>query len=84
MPEERPLFDRMYGLLVGSTRPEITEEGAVEDLRMLAKQGVSLPEMQEVLTSLLTTQPTQEMLDAVAALHRHTPRWGTLRTNDLQ
>lgn len=84
MPEERPLFDRMYGLLTGATRPEITEEGAVEDLRMLAKQGVSLQEMHEVLATLLTSQPTQEMLDAVTDLHRRTPRWGTLRANELQ
>ena len=84
MPEERPLFDHLYGLLCGATRPEITEEGAVEDLRMLAKQGVSLQEMQEVLATLLTVHPTQEMLQAVALLHRQTPRWGSLQSGSLQ
>ena len=78
LPEERPLFDRMFGLLWGAVRPEITEEEAVEDLRMLAKQGVSLTEMNEVLSSLLTVRPTPEMLEGVKVLHRHTPRWGTM------
>lgn len=84
MPEERPLFDKLYGLLVGATRPEITEEGAVEDLRMLAKQGVSLPEMQNVLTSLLTVAPTEEMRQAVEQLYMMTPRWGEMRAGRLQ
>lgn len=80
LPEERPLFDRLYGLLMGATRPEIFEEEAVEDLRMLAKQGVPLQVMQEVLGTMLILQPTQEMLDAVAELHARTPRWGEMRT----
>lgn len=84
MPEERPLFERLYGLLLGSTRPEIAEEEAVEDLRMLAKQGVSLDVMQEVLATMLTIQPTHEMLFAVADLHQHTPRWGDMRMVHLQ
>lgn len=79
LPEERPLFDMMYGLLCGAVRPEITEEEAVEDLRMLAKQGVSLQEMNEVLSSLLTVQPTAAMYQGVKRLHRQTPRWGTMR-----
>ena len=84
MPEEQPLFERMYGLLLGATRPEISEEEAVEDLRMLAKQGVPLSVMQEVLGSMLTIHPTCEMLDAVSELHRLTPRWGEMRMNSLQ
>lgn len=84
LPEEQPLFDRLFGLLIGATRPELTEEGAVEDLRMLAKQGVSLKEMQEVLSSMLLLQPTDEMLSAVEALHRLTPRWGSLKSEALQ
>lgn len=84
LPEEQPLFDRMYGLLIGATRPEITEEGAVEDLRMLAKQGVSLAEMQEVLDTMLTIQPTSDMRKAVADIHAQTPKWGELQTNMLQ
>lgn len=84
MPEERPLFGRLYGLLTGATRPEITVEEAAEDLRMLVKQGVSLPVMREVLSSMLTIQPTQEMLRAVDELYLMTPRWGALQMNRLQ
>lgn len=84
MPEERPLFGRLYGLLSGATRPEISAEEAVEDLRMLVKQGVSLPVLQEVLSSLLTMHPTSDMLCAVRELHMMTPRWGALRMNSLQ
>ena len=84
MPEERSCFNRLYGLLQGATRPEIGVEDAVEDLRILVKQGVSLPVMQEVLRSMLTINPTREMLSAVADLHRMTPRWGALRMNCLQ
>ena len=84
MPEERLLFEQLYGLLLGATRPEIIEEEAVEDLRMLAKQGVPLAVMQEVLSTMLTIQPTQEMLAAVADLHRLTPRWGDMRMTSLQ
>ncbi|MBQ2954783.1 MAG: hypothetical protein IJE07_14730 [Clostridia bacterium] len=84
MPEERQLFTRLYGLLSGATRPEISVEEAVEDLRMLVKQGVSLPVMREVLSSMLTIQPTAEMLRAVDELYLMTPRWGALQMNRLQ
>ena len=84
MPEERPLFERLYGLLLGATRPELSEEDAVEDLRMLAKQGVPLSVMLEVLGSMLMLQPTEEMCSAVADLHALTPRWGEMRMNRLQ
>lgn len=84
MPEERPCFNRLYGLLQGATRPEIGVEEAVEDLRMLVKQGVPLNVMLEVLTSMLTIHPTQEMLKAVTELYHMTPRWGQLRMNSLQ
>lgn len=84
LPEEKPLFEMMYGLLLGAVRPEISVEEAVEDLRMLAKQGVSLQEMNAVLGTLLTVQPTGPMLDGVARLHMQTPRWGTMRTGVVQ
>ena len=80
LPEEEPLFGRLYGLLQGATRPELTPEGAAEDLLILAKQGVSLQEMQEVLATLLSIQPTPEMRQAVELVHAHTPRWGLMRT----
>ncbi len=84
LPEEIPLFDALYGLFIGATRPELTPEGAAEDLLMLAKQGVSLTEMQEVLGSLLSVQPTEEMRRAVALVHARTPRWGLMRTVLIQ
>ena len=74
----------MYGLFNGATRPELTPEGAAEDLLMLAKQGVSLQEMQEVLGSLLSIHPTAEMRQAVALVHAHTPRWGLMHTASAQ
>ncbi len=84
MPEERSLFGRLYGLLQGATRPEISVEEAAEDLRMLVKQGVSLPVLREVLSSMLTIHPTQEMLKAINELYLMTPRWGALQMNRLQ
>ncbi len=84
LPEERPLFEMMYGLLLGAVRPEISVEEAVEDLRMLAKQGVDVAEMNDVLSSLLTTQPTQAMLSGVQQLYLMTPRWGTMRSGTVQ
>lgn len=84
MPEERGMYNRLYGLLQGATRPEIGVDEAVEDLRMLVKQGVSLQTMREVLSSLLTIHPTQDMLKAVNELYLMTPRWGALQMNSLQ
>lgn len=80
LPEEEPLLDKLYGLFVGATRPELTPEGAAEDMLMLAKQGVSLQEMQEVLGTLLSVQPTEEMRRAVKLVHAQTPRWGMMHT----
>ncbi len=80
LDEERPSFERLCGLLSGAVRPEIGVEEAVEDLRMLAKQGVSLEEMNEVLSSLLMVRPSDAMRQGVRLLHDATPRWGTLRT----
>lgn len=84
LPEELPLFEELYGLLLGATRPELTPEGAAEDLLMLAKQGVPLSEMQEVLGTLLSIQPTENMRRAVTELHARTPRWGQMRTARIQ
>ena len=80
LPEEIPLFDALYGHFIGATRPELTPEGAAEDMLMLAKQGVSLAEMQEVLGTLLSIQPTEEMRRAVTLVHANTPRWGQMRS----
>lgn len=84
LPEERPLFETMFGLLLGAVRPEISTEEAVEDLRMLAKQGVSLEEMNDVLGTLLTVQPTPAMRSGLQQLYMMTPRWGTMRSGMVQ
>lgn len=84
LPEERPLAEQMSRLLLGAVRPEITVPEAVEDLLMLAKQGVSLAEMNDVLSSLLTVRPTGAMLEGVRQLYLMTPRWGTMRAGVVQ
>lgn len=84
MLEEMPLYDMMYGLLQDAVRPELSAEDAVEDLRMLAKQGVSLQGMREVLATMLIMQPTASMLDGVKLLHDLTPRWGSMRSGVIQ
>ena len=84
LPEEEPLFDKLYGLMIGSTRPELTPEGAAEDLLILAKQGVPLEEMQEVLGTLLCIHPTEDMRRAVTLVHAQTPRWGMMHKAQAQ
>ena len=84
LPQEAPLHMQLTGLLQGAVRPEITEEEAAADLRMLAKQNVGLAEMNEVLGSLLMVQPTQEMLACVEAVQKQTPRWCGMATAVVQ
>lgn len=84
LPEEQPCYDRVLGTLMNSVRPELTPEEAAIDLLILAKQSVTLSEMNEVLGSLLTIRPTRAMLDAVQEMHMLTPRWGTMRTGMVQ
>lgn len=80
LPEEIPLHEAMCGALVGALRPEYDLEEAAEDLRMLAKQGVSLEEMENVLASMLAVLPTARMRDALKQLHLRTPHWMGLKT----
>jgi hypothetical protein len=78
-PEEVAISEEMSGVLHGALRPEYTPEEAVEDLRMLAKQGVSLPEMESVLSSMLWVLPTPAMNNALSKLAAQTPRWAGLQ-----
>lgn len=73
--EEVPLHDAMCGALTGALRPEYDVREAAEDLRLLAKQGVSLRAMREVMAAMLCTLPTQAMERALEQLHQCTPRW---------
>ena len=75
MDLESPLYDQMLSVLLGSVRPELTPEDAVEDLIILAKQGVSLKDMKEVLSSMLVSIPTPDMLKSLENLQRQIPRW---------
>lgn len=81
--EEEPLHQAMCGALEGSLRPEYDVAEATEDLRMLAKQGVSLPVMETVMASMLCVLPTDTMKRALEQLHQCTPHWIGLRA-DLQ
>ena len=81
---EGPLYDRMLGLLLDVTRPEITPEDAVEDLIILAKQEVPWDDMLEVLSSMLICRPTPEMRSALKNLSDRIPRWLSLSTSRVQ
>ncbi len=78
-PEEEPLHEAMCGALDGFLRPEYDVAEATEDLRMLAKQGVSLEAMEAVMESMLCVVPTAGMKRALEQLHQCTPHWIGLR-----
>lgn len=80
LPEEVASTETMRGMLVGAIRPEFDEEEALEDLRMMAKQGATLDEMKEVLESMLCVIPTPSMLSALSQLHVQTVRWMGVRS----
>lgn len=75
LPEEAPLHEAMLGTLEGCVRPEWTPEEAAEDLRILAKQGVSYAELSEVMASMLCVLPTVAMRTALKSLYQNTPHW---------
>ena len=84
MDLESPLYDQMLSSIMGSVRPELTPEDAVEDLIILAKQGVSLKDMSEVLTSMLVSIPTPDMLKCLENLQRQIPRWVYFSSSRVQ
>ena len=84
LPEEIPLHETLCGVLRGALRPEFDLGSAAEDLRMLAKQGVELHEMEEVMAAMLTVLPTQPMKDALKMLYQCTPHWMGLKTALVQ
>ena len=77
-PQEAPLHHAMLGALQGAVRPEYAEEDAATDLRLLAKQGVSKQELEEVLSSMLMVLPTRPMLSILEQISSQTPRWAGL------
>ena len=84
MDLESPLYDRMLSVLDGAVRPEISPEDAVEDLIILAKQGVPLNDMKEVLSSMLVSYPTREMLASLESLSGQIPRWLYFSSSQVQ
>lgn len=81
LPEEEPLHDAMRKALDGFMRPEWDTEEAAEDLRMLAKQGVTLKEMREVMSSVISVLPTPAMNSALLNLYSNTPHWVGMAAN---
>ena len=81
---ESPLYDRMLSALSGAVRPELSPEDAVEDLIILAKQGVPLSDMKEVLSSMLVSIPTLEMLKSLENLSGQIPRWLLFSSSQVQ
>lgn len=79
LAEEEPLHEALCGALNGALRPEYELEEAAEDLRMLAKQGVSLREMESVMASMLAVLPTADMKSALKRLYLCTPHWMGLK-----
>lgn len=79
LPEEEPLHEELRGALARALRPEYEPQEAAEDLRMLAKQGVSLPEMETVMDCMLGVLPTPRMKSALSQLYLRTPHWLGMR-----
>lgn len=84
LPEEIPLHETLCGALRGALRPEFDLGEAAEDLRMLAKQGVALHEMEEVMAAMLSVLPTRQMKEALKMLYQCTPHWMGLKTALVQ
>ena len=72
---ESPLYEQMLFSIADAVRPELTPEDAVEDLIILAKQDVSFTDMKEVLSSMLVSLPTSDMLKALQDISERIPRW---------
>ena len=76
--------NQLLGQISDSVRPDYQPQMAAEDLFMLAKQGVSLEEMADVLSSLLDVQPTRSMLDSLRLLKGQVACWGRIPTGMVQ
>ncbi len=64
----------LLGSLIGPClRPDLPPAMVVEDLRMLAKQGVSFESIADVLAAQLAMKPTRDMLDALRMMYCATP-----------
>ena len=75
------LHEAMRYALDGFTRPEWEAEDAADDLRFLAKQGVSLANMAEVMGTMICVRPTLAMNTALKRLYESTPHWIGMTAN---
>lgn len=78
LEEETELAGELALCVDSATRPETNGYFVARDLRILAKQGVPLSVMNEVLASMLIMMPTRHMLDLVRRTCETTPRWGSM------
>ena len=81
LPEEDSLHRVMRAALEGKMRPEWDAEEAAEDLRLLAKQGVTLQTMDDVMASMICVHSTPAMKAALKGLHESTPHWIGMTAN---
>lgn len=72
---ERTATVMVAGVLEDALRPDLNVWMAAEDLRVMAKQGVSLETMREVLASQLEQRPTAVMLAALQLMRAEIPAW---------
>ncbi|MBR6029008.1 MAG: hypothetical protein IKP40_07950 [Clostridia bacterium] len=72
---ERDAAIFMSELLAGALRPDCYPPASTEDLRILMKQGVPIPDLEQVLAAQLTVQPTPAMRDALRLMQSHTTTW---------
>ena len=81
---ESPLYEQMLFTVQDAVRPELNPEDVTEDLIILAKQDVSYDNMREVLSSVLVSMPTPEMLKALRDLSSRVPRWVWFSSSRVQ
>ena len=81
---EAPLYEQILFAVQDAVRPELTPEDVAEDLIILAKQDVSYESMKEVLSSVLVSLPTLEMLKALRDLSSRIPRWVWFSSSRVQ
>lgn len=75
LPEEASCCEMLGGALQGALRPENDVDEAVEDLKIMVKQGASYDELKNVLDNMLAVMPTNRMLSALKRLELETVRW---------
>ena len=78
---DQAIYDLGLPLLEGCVRPELYPITVLEDLIVLARQGVSEKDMMEALASSLTVIPGAAMADLIHRMVQTIPRWDSLTTH---